>query len=179
MEKSIVYKIQSNDKIIIANRVLLGTVLITFCSFIKIPLYPVPFTLQTLAIYILALSQRPKQAFASTLCYLVCATIGLPVFGGRMNPAWIFGKCGGYLVAFPIAAYCMAKIYAARAAYSKRAAFQALLCGMSMILFFGFLWLIPIFGLHTAFIKGVLIFIPSEIFKALAAIQLVTWRNKR
>src|SRR5690349_17285292 len=114
MEKSIVYKIQSNDKIVIASTALLGAALITFCSFIKIPLYPVPFTLQTLAIYILALTQGPKQAFASTLCYLVCATVGLPVFGGRINPAWIFGKCGGYLVGFPIAAYCMAKIYATR-----------------------------------------------------------------
>jgi biotin transport system substrate-specific component len=173
MEKSIVYKIQSNDKIAIASTVFLGTALITFCAFIKIPLYPVPFTLQTLAIYILALTQGPKQAFASTLCYLVCATVGLPVFGGRVNPAWIFGKCGGYLVGFPIAAFCMAKIY------SKRPAFQALLCGMGVIFFFGLLWLIPIFGLQTAFIKGVLIFVPSEIFKILAAIQLINWRNKR
>lgn len=161
----------THEKPIIASTLLLGTALITCCSFIKIPLYPVPFTLQTFAIYILALTQTPRQAFASTFFYLLGATIGLPVFGGHANPTWILGKCSGYLIAFPIAAFCIAKIRL------KRSAFQALLCGMLVIFFLGLLRLIPIVGLQTAFMKGVLIFLPSEIFKILAAIQLIHRRN--
>src|SRR5436305_774791 len=84
---------------------LVGCGLIILGSLAKIPFFPVPFTLQTLALFILALTQSPKQACGSALCYLLLATLGLPVFCGRSNPFWILGKCGGYLVAFPLAAY--------------------------------------------------------------------------
>lgn len=154
-----------------AGLALFGCALIVLGSMIKIPLYPISFTLQTLAIYILALTQSPKQAFASALCYLVCATIGFPVFFGHANPFWIIGKSGGYLVAFPLAAYCIAQLR------HKHSPITALLCGTCVTFTLGFLWLIPFFGLQVAFTKGVLIFIPSELFKVLAAIHLVV-RNK-
>ncbi len=151
---------------------LFGCALITLSSLIKIPLYPVSFTLQTFAIYILALTQSPRQAFASVICYPLIGTIGLPVFCSGANPFWIMGNSGGYLVAFPLAAYCMAKLR------QKNSPVIALLIGMAIIFIFGFLWLIPLFGLHVAFTKGILIFIPSELLKILAAIRLVNWRKR-
>lgn len=151
--------------------VLLGGALITLGSCIKIPLFPISFTLQTLAIYILALVQSPKIAFSSVCSYLLFATAGLPVLCGHANPLWILGKSGGYLVAFPIAAYCIATLRL------SRPPFIALLCGMTIIFVLGFLWLIPLFGIKVAFVKGVLIFIPSEIFKILAAFYLIKKRK--
>jgi biotin transport system substrate-specific component len=164
MERTIVYIEPLNEKIKWIAQVLLGCGLITLGSLVKIPLYPVSFTMQTLAIYILALTLTPKQAFASTLCYLLCATVGLPVLCGHANLLWILGKSSGYLVAFPFAAYCMAHLR------QKQSAILSLLCGMALIFTLGFLGLIPFFGIKTALVKGVLIFIPSEILKALASI---------
>ncbi len=152
----------------------LGCALITVCSFIRIPFYPVPFTLQTFAVFILALTQSPKQAAASVLCYLLCATIGLPVFGGKANPLWIVGKCGGYLISFPLAVYLTAKLA------QTRSPWIALLCGQAVIYAFGLVWLIPLFGISCAWMKGVLFFLPSDMIKNFLAIQLTAaWRKRR
>ncbi len=161
-----------NDRLTFCCLMLFGSCLITLCSFAKIPFYPVSFTLQTFAIFILALTQSPKQAFTSVFCYLFAATVGLPVFAGHSNPFWIMGKCGGYLIAFPFAAYLTARIA------QKSSAVVAILSGQMLIYVCGFLWLMPIFGFETSFIKGVLIFIPSDIIKNIAAIATASiWRK--
>lgn len=154
---------------------LLGCGLIILCSSVRIPFFPVPFTLQTFAISFLALTQSPKQAAGSVICYLLCATLGLPVFGGHANSLWIVGTCGGYLIAFPIAAYLIAKLA------QRSSVFLAVLCGQTVILFLGMLWLIPLFGISVALMKGVVFFIPSDSLKNLVAIGVVKgwkrWRN--
>lgn len=141
--------------------ILLGSFLITVCSLVKIPFCPISFTLQTLAIYFIALTQTPRNAFLSAICYLGCATVGLPVLCGHSNCFWILGKSAGYLVAFPIATYLTAKIA------EKRHPLIAILSGQVVIFALGFVWLIPIFGLSTAWMKGVVLFIPSELLKGL------------
>ena len=151
---------------------MLGCGLITVGSLIKIPIDPVPFTLQTLAIYILALTQSPKQAFASVICYLLCATAQLPVLGGNANSLWMIGKCGGYLISFPIAAYTIARTR------TKQPFIAVIIWGPALIFALGWTWLLPFLGPKEALIKGVFIFIPSEIFKGLAALALVKWRNR-
>lgn len=155
---------------------LLGSILITLCSFIKIPFYPISFTMQTFAIFFLALTQSPKQAFGSAICYLICGSMGLPVFAGVANSFWLVGKSGGYLVAFPIAAYLVSKIS------EKSSTILALLCGQVLIYGFGFLWLSSFFGASTAFTHGVLFFIPSDLLKCLVAMVLAgsykNWRVK-
>lgn len=140
--------------------VLFGAVLIMLCAWIKIPFYPVPFTLQTLAIYGLALAMPPRLACASASCYLLLA------MASHANPLWIMGKCGGYVISFPIAAYLISHLR------QTRSRFLALSCGMGVIFGLGFLWLIPFCGWKAALIKGVLLFIPSEIFKLLAAMRV-------
>lgn len=151
---------------------LLGCGLITIGSWIRIPFYPVPFTLQTLAIFVLGLTQTPKQAFASAICYLVCASIGLPVLDGKANYLWITGKCAGYLISFPIAAYAIAKLR------QKLPSLLALLIGETLILLFGYIWLIPFIGAKMAFTKGVILFIPSALLKAGAALSFIQWRSR-
>ncbi len=151
---------------------LLGCSLITLCAFIKIPFYPVPFTLQTLAITFIALTQSPKQAFASVICYLLCGTLGLPVFTSGANCLWMIGKNGGYLLAFPLAAYLMSKLN------QKGHPIPGLLCGQALIYLLGFLWLTPFLGATIAFTKGVAFFIPSDLLKNLAALGLATSLKK-
>jgi len=165
-------KIVSNQQTRFIGLSLLGCGLIAIGSWIRIPFYPVPFTMQTLAIFILGLTQSPKQAFASTICYLLCATAGLPVLDGKINALWFMGKCGGYLFSFPVAAYVIATLR------QKWPPFVALLCGQALILLFGWTWLVPFIGAEMAFMKGVLLFIPSAIAKACAALSFVKWRNR-
>ena len=165
--------IYHNKELRLLGTALLGCGLITIGSLIRVPLYPVPFTCQTLAIFILALTQSPKEVLASVLCYLFCASLGLPVLDGRINSLWITGKCAGYLISFPIAAYLIARL---------RQTFHpilALLCGQTIILLLGWIGLTPFLGAKTAFFKGVLLFIPSGILKAWTAIVIVKKRSNQ
>lgn len=152
---------------------LLGCGLITLSSFVKIPFYPVSFTLQTFAIFILALTQSPKQVMGSVLCYLLCATLGLPVLCGHVNSLWMFGKSAGYLLAFPLGGYLVAKLS------QKIPALCALLCGQFVIYIGGFLGLVPFFGVKIAFLQGVLFFIPSDLLKNLMALGAASLWKKR
>jgi len=152
---------------------LFGCALITLGSLVKVPFFPVPFTLQTMAVFILALTQSPKQAALSCIAYLAAATIGLPVLCGNSKPLWIAGKCGGYLVAFPLAAYAVSYL---RAITSP---ILALTVGQCIIYFLGWCWLAPLFSAKAAFINGVLFFIPSDIVKNLFALRISALWNAR
>lgn len=152
---------------------LLGSGLIALCSLVRIPFIPVPFTLQTLAIFFLGLTQSPRLALSSTLCYLFLGTLGLPIFSGRSNPLWMAGPCGGYLIAFPLAVYLIAILK------QKIHPFIAILCGQTLIYLIGFIWLIPFVGVTSAFMKGVIFFIPSGLFKNVMAIIIANYWKKR
>lgn len=151
--------------------VFLGAGFLAFGSLIKIPMEPIPFTLHTFALYVLALTQPPKTAFASAACYLFLGSLGLPVFSGCVKTDWMVGKSAGFLLAFPLAAYMIAHLR------EKISPLLSILCGTALIYSFGFLWLVPFVGAATAFTKGVLIFLPSALCKALAAISFIRKRS--
>lgn len=60
----------------------IGAALIAVLSQITIPIGPVPFTLQTLAIGLLASLYPVKETLTSIGLYLLLGAIGLPVFAG-------------------------------------------------------------------------------------------------
>lgn len=174
MEKTLIKTVTIGSVLSFVCLSILGCCLITLSSLVKIPFYPVSFTLQTLAIFILAFTQSPKLAFGSAICYLISATIGLPVLCGASNPLWMLGKSGGYLVAFPIAAYLISRIS------QKHSPFLAVLCGQIVIYLLGFIWLIPFFGVSIAWKSGVVFFIPGGLLKCLIAIGIaVIWKKWR
>ena len=76
----------------------LGAALIAALSPFTIPFGPIPITLQTLAIGLIASIYRPKEATLSVLIYLLLGAIGLPVFAGGHGPT------AGFLFFFPLRA---------------------------------------------------------------------------
>ena len=81
----------------------LFTVLLTVCTWISVPVPPVPFTLQTLALAMLPAALDRAGACASVAVYLLLGAIGLPVFSGFSGGiASIFGPTGGFLWGFLI-----------------------------------------------------------------------------
>ncbi|MBI5273768.1 MAG: biotin transporter BioY [Chlamydiales bacterium] len=173
MEKSLVQKSHVVDLLIFICLAILGSLLIVFGALVQIPCIPVPFTLQTFAVFLLALTQAPKQAFASVICYLLYATIGLPVLpGGVSNPLWILGPCGGYLLAFPFGAYLSAWLA------QKIPGLLATSFGLIVIYLLGFIWLLPFVDVKIAFTKGVILFIPSDLLKNMSAVFIAQlWKK--
>lgn len=82
----------------------ISAALITVCSWISIPLGPVPFTLQTMAILAVMLTCGGRRGTISILVYLVMGACGIPVFAGfKGGVTSLIGPTGGFLVGFLIA----------------------------------------------------------------------------
>ncbi len=81
--------------------VLAGTVFIALAAQISVPMFPVPMTLQTLAILIVGLTFGSRLGLATLLAYLGEGAMGLPVFaGGAGSLAYMMGPTGGFLIGF-------------------------------------------------------------------------------
>lgn len=82
--------------------------LLVVSCFFTIPLGPIPFTLQTAVVILIALLLTPKQAAITTGAYLVMGAIGLPVFSGmtggiiRASSGFLFSYLIGTVVASAI-----------------------------------------------------------------------------
>lgn len=74
---------------------------------IPIPGTPVPITLQPMIVVLAGMMLGPALGAASMLLYLAAGAAGLPVFApvGLPGIARFFGPTGGYLIAYPAAAW--------------------------------------------------------------------------
>lgn len=96
--------------------VLLGTALVAAAAQVTVPLpgTPVPMTLQPLAVLIVGGVLGPSLGAASLLLYLAIGAAGAPVF--TPSPVLLpglgrlFGPTGGYLLAYPLAAYAVGRV---------------------------------------------------------------------
>jgi biotin transport system substrate-specific component len=89
--------------------VLSFSILTAISAQISIPIRPVPFTLQTFIVLLAGAFLGAKNGTYSQIIYILMGIVGLPVFAqtadGTIGIARLFGPTGGYLIAFPIAAF--------------------------------------------------------------------------
>lgn len=79
----------------------LSVALIAVCSWVTVPLGPVPFTLQMFAIPFVLCVLRPGEAVAAVAAYLVLGAVGVPLFSGiRGGIGVILGPTGGFLLGY-------------------------------------------------------------------------------
>lgn len=112
---------------------------------VTIPLLTgVPFTLQVFAVLLVGAVLGARVGTMALLLYLLLGLAGLPVFARlRAGPAVLFGPTGGYLWAFPVAAYLVG--WAAEGAAS-RAQFLAR-TGAAMVVALGVIYGLGVAGL--------------------------------
>jgi biotin transport system substrate-specific component len=163
--------------------IVLGTLLITACAKINVPVWPVPVTLQGFAVAALAAAFGARIGVATAALYLLEGAFGLPVFATGGGMAYLMGPTGGFLLGFLVMAAIVGRA-ADRGASGKPAAlFAAMLAGDAALLVLGFAWLLLLSGQaqwldHTnvvasAFAKAVQPFILWDILKmALAALTV-------
>jgi biotin transport system substrate-specific component len=96
--------------------VLAGSAFMVACAHISIPLYftPVPLTVQPFAVLLLGLLLSPRLAASTLVAYLAEGALGLPVFSPTpvmTGMAHLFGPTGGYLLAYPLAAFLISVLW--------------------------------------------------------------------
>ncbi|WP_292286996.1 biotin transporter BioY [Marivita sp.] len=82
-----------------------GAALIAAATQVSVPFFPVPMTLQTLAILIVGLSFGARLGTATLLTYLGYGAMGLPVFANGMNGLAFAGPTAGFLLGFVLMAW--------------------------------------------------------------------------
>jgi biotin transport system substrate-specific component len=147
---------------------LAGVMLLFVCSQISIPLYPVPITLQTVAVMLIALTYSKKLGIATILLYLLAGAAGLPVYSGYAAGSGIlFGSTFGYFLGFVVCAYAMNKIKEKIGSDSFYKIAVNCLAGNSIIFFCGVLWLAQFVGFEAAIKLGFMPFIIPGMVKIL------------
>jgi biotin transport system substrate-specific component len=160
--------------------VLVGSAFVAAFAHISIPLYftPVPLTVQPFAVLLLGLLLSPRLAATTLLAYLAEGAAGLPVFTptpALPGLAHLFGPTGGYLLAYPLAAFLISALFR-RTSRSFTAAALSAAAGDLIILCCGALWMIiasPI-PAKSILLLAVLPFLAGDALKVTAAAALAS-----
>ena len=168
--------------------VLFVTILTAVAAQVSIPLpfTPVPFTFQPMVVLLGAAALGPRLGMASQILYLALGFAGLPVFAASpllpQGAARLLGPTGGYLMAYPFAAFAAG--WLAERGFDRRylSAVAAMICGLAVVFAGGILWLTiaskPSIGWSGALATGFVPFIIPDLLKLLvaAAVMPGLWR---
>ena len=139
---------------------------------IVIPIGPVPITGQTFVVLLTGALLGSRLGAIAMIVYLIEGASGLPFFSrGSGGLAHMLGPTGGYLVAFPAAAFITGAF--AEHDWDRRffTAVAAMAIGSVVIMLSGWTWfsLVTSTPLPAAFKLTVLPFLPGDIIKILLA----------
>lgn len=151
--------------------------LIVIGTFIRIPFYPVSFTLQVLFVTLSGLILGPKWGTVSVILYILLGLVGLPVFSnGSGGPGYVLTPTFGYILGF-IAGAVVTGLIANRGNFSFVRGLLAGLAGVVIIYIlgtaYGYLILHLYMGKDTSL--GYMlwnfcaIFLPGDLIKCIAA----------
>ncbi|MGZ4787133.1 MAG: biotin transporter BioY [Terriglobales bacterium] len=144
---------------------------------VPLPFTPIPITLANFGVLLIALTLGSRRAAAAMLLYLAEGAMGLPVFSpaGPGGIVQILGPTGGYLMAYPIAAFVAGWI-AERGTRNMLRMSAAAIIGEVLLFLGGIAWLMSL--THVPVVQaanwGVYPFGFAEIIKIMAAVAAST-----
>lgn len=120
-----------------------GVGLLTLSAKVSVPFYPVPMTLQTLAVLLIGAAYGWRLGAATVLLYLAHGVLGAPVFANTMaaGPAYFVGPTGGFLIGFVASAAIVGFAIERGAARSVLFLAGAMLLAQVTVFALGALWL--------------------------------------
>jgi biotin transport system substrate-specific component len=146
---------------------------------VPLPFTPVPLVLTPLAVLVSAAALGSRLGTVAQVMYLVAGIAGLPVFAPstQLPPGALrlFGPTGGYLMAYPAAAFITG--YLAERGWDRRfwTSFAAMLAGLVVIFAGGVSWLAVsvTHSLALATTAGLRWFIVLDVLKLLAGAMIL------
>ena len=151
---------------------------------IAVPGSPVPVTGQTFAVLLTGAALGANRGALGQMLYVALGLVGLPFYAdGAHGVDVVFGATGGYLVAFPLAAWVCGKLAEARFDRTPLKALPAFTIGSLIVFAIGVPWLAVSadISLAKAIELGFVPFIPGGIVKAALAAGLLptAWKLVR
>ena len=152
-----------------------GSLALAISAKIQVPFWPIPMTLQSLAVLLIGIAYGPSLAAATVFAYLAEGFAGLPVFAGAAaGPAYFAGPSAGYLLGCLIAAPGVGWLARRGRDRSLAGAAAALTLGHVVLFVPGVLWLAVLFGGKQAIAMGVAPFLAATVVKTALGVALVT-----
>lgn len=152
-----------------------GALLITLGAKVQIPFWPVPMTLHTLAVFLVAATLGPRLGLASMAAYLGLGAMGFPVFAGSpergIGLAYMAGPTGGYLLGYLMAAGLVGWLAQGRSWIGQAA---AMLAGLAIVYAAGLAWLAVFVPVPKLLAAGFSPFILGDLIKIALASTLVS-----
>ena len=112
---------------------------------VPLPFTPIPFTFQPMVVLLGGAVLGPRLGMLSQVCYLAAGVAGLPVFAASpdlpQGAARLLGPSGGYLMAYPLAAFATGLL--ACRAFDRRYVTSVVAMGIGLAIVFagGITWL--------------------------------------
>lgn len=176
--------VTSRSRLVQLSLAVAGSLLLWLSAKVQVPFYPVPMTMQTFALLLLAASTG-RIGVAAVALYLLEGAFGLPVFAGTpekgLGLAYMTGPTGGYLLGFLLAAAFVA--WMAEKGWMQGFVSRLVVMGIGAALIYlpGLAWLSAFIGFDKAVALGLMPFIYGDLLKVLlAAVALqAAWRLKK
>ena len=156
--------------------ILTNLIIVVICSFllilsakIKVDLYPVPMTLQPLAVLMIAMLCGRNISVAAVGLYLFQGIIGFPVFAYGVGLPYLFGPTGGFLFGFLFASILIGELADRGWGKFLFKSIFAMLLGLFVIYICGIFQLSILKGFDFAIINGLKPFIVGDLYKLILA----------
>lgn len=159
---------------------------LVLASKIRVPMWPVPVTMQTFAVLVLGAAYGVRLSMLTALGWMALGAAGVAVFAGEnAGIAYVTGPTGGYLAGFVAAMALMGVL--ARRGWDRGwlGMAGAMVLGNAVIYAFGLTWMAYLFaaekGMGWVLQFGMVNFLPGDALKlALAALVMpLAWRALR
>lgn len=154
--------------------VVTGAIILAISAKIKVPFYPVPMTMQVLAVLAIGLAYGFRLGLATVLLYLAAGAAYLPVFAGTpergLGLPYMMGPTGGYLLGYIFAVGVVGLL--ADSGWGRHWAKAILACLLGLIFIYvpGVAWLGSVIGWDKPVLAlGFTPFILGDLVKVLIA----------
>ncbi|HEX9906403.1 MAG TPA: biotin transporter BioY [Propylenella sp.] len=159
----------------LAGFAVLGSLILWASAKVSVPFWPVPMTLQTGAVALLAAAYGWRLGLATVVLYLMEGAAGLPVFQGGGGLAYLAGPTGGFLIGFALAAALVG--WFAERGFDRNPVklFGAMVVADAIVFALGLLWLGTVIGWDKPVLQlGLYPFILGDLVKMALAAGIVS-----
>ncbi|QUB95342.1 biotin transporter BioY [Leptotrichia sp. oral taxon 218] len=132
---------------------------------IPLPFTPVPISLGTFGVTLMALLYGRKLGTATILSYVAAGSLGAPIFAGFKSGS-LFSPTGGYILGYIVATIILGYLSDKGVTKSYVKTFFSLLLSSAIILTLGSIVLSLFVPGKNAFMVGVLPFLPGDAIKS-------------
>ena len=144
-------------------------------SNIRIPIWPVPITMQTLGIFAIAFTFGYRRGALSILLYILTGIFGVAVFSGyKSGISAIMGPTGGYIIGFLAMVLVVGYMVEKGMGRNIKSVILVLFIGQSVLYLFGLmgLWMYLNVGILEILKLGLFPFLIGDVIKAILAVSI-------